>query len=65
MNMTPTEIRALRESRGETQAEFGAAVAKVLRQAPFHWVTVSRWENEARRPDVPWHLVAPLLDPRR
>jgi DNA-binding transcriptional regulator YiaG len=63
--MTPAEIRALRDARGESQAEFGAAVAKALRRPAYHWVTVSRWERGERTPDIPWHLVAPLLDPRR
>jgi DNA-binding transcriptional regulator YiaG len=61
--MTPDEIRALRESRGETQVEFGAAVAKVLRRAPFHWTTVSRWENTRQPSGVPWHLIRGALEP--
>jgi transcriptional regulator with XRE-family HTH domain len=61
--MTPAEIRALRESRGETQVEFGAAVAKVLRRPAYHWTTVSRWENGAQDAGVPWHLVREALAP--
>jgi DNA-binding transcriptional regulator YiaG len=62
--MTAAEIRTLRESRGETQSEFGVAVAKVLRRPPYHWTTVSRWESGAMESDVPWHLVAPKLTRR-
>jgi DNA-binding transcriptional regulator YiaG len=59
--MTPAEIRALRESRGETQARFGVAVAEVLRRPAYHWTTVARWESGVHESDVPWHLVTPKL----
>ena len=59
--MTPAQIRALRTSRGETQAAFGAAVGRVLRRPAYARETVCRWESGARGSDVPWHLVAPVL----
>ena len=62
--MTPAKVRALRESRGETQGAFGASVAAVLRRQPIARETVNRWESGALDParsDVPWHIVEPML----
>jgi len=56
--MTPDEIRALRESRGETQTEFGEVVG--VRQA-----TVSDWERGVKAPSrLALRVLATLARPR-
>lgn len=63
--MSPAAIRALRESRGESQTAFGAAVARALgRPEPYSRVTVTRWESGQQDGGIPWHLIASRLRPR-
>ena len=40
-------IKALREKRGDSQTQVGAAVAKLLRRKAIGKGTVSKWENDS------------------